>query len=899
MPASTAIATIQAEVARKKTRAMEIRASAEQLFRDGRTGIQIAEHLAEAVDALILEFIHHAFADCSPRIAEQVARDSAVIAVGGTGRGELAPFSDIDLLFLESGKGSDVFRAAVSQVVQSCWDAKLELGHSIRTVADCVSMARQNAEIATSLTEARLLWGNPELFESLQRQFRRKVIDRRRTQFVNDCLAARAEEWPEPGVPALELQPNIKRSLGGLRDLHLMRWLGFALFESGDIDSLRLHGAITSEEAGLLRGAWEFLTRIRIDLHLSAGREQDILNSDEQLRIASDRGFESDKRQRAVEKFMQGYFRHSADLASVSRRFVERHRPRPLFSTLKARLFSHRADGVLRVSGEHIDASPRHYPQLCASPESMLRVYKSAALYGTLPSAGIIDAIRSAIPDCDGELSPEASQLFLDILNCTTHLGPILRSMYDAGLLEYVIPDMRHARCLMQFNQYHHYTVDEHTLRAAETAGRFIDDDGPVGSAYRTIRRKHLLHLALILHDLGKGFDESHSEVGRRIALRIADRLHLPQQQCDQLVLLVHKHLLLSHNAFRRDITDPALLVQFSRDVGSPETFRMLYVLTVADVMAVGPGNWTDWKEELVTELFDRCMLILSGRHYSYHEQEQLNQVKRHVAHAVAPFEPGTDARTWQNWIDRQLSGFSAYYLTCTPPERIAGDLDLLQRLNDDEIHVTGTYSADTDTVDYRVITRDPVATRGCFHRISGVLTASRMDILAADINTTRDGVVVDNFRVVDQDFDDHVPDHRIDEITNKLRKALTRNLNVRSLFKQSRRISPATTAGGLSNLRSRVAIDNDSSDSRTIIDVFAHDRRGLLYIVARALNELNLSVDLAKISTHYDQVVDVFYVQEADGTKIDDARLDKVHDTLSGHVAEFEGEGYRQFAGQ
>jgi [protein-PII] uridylyltransferase len=292
-------------------------------------------------------------------------------------------------------------------------------------------------------------------------------------------------------------------------------------------------------------------------------------------------------------------------------------------------------------------------------------------------------------------------------------------------------------------------------------------------------------------------------------------------------------------------------------------------------------------------------MLVLSGRHYSYHEQERLSQVKRHVARAITPFQPDTDAHAWQSWIDRQLDGFSAYYLTCTPPERIAEDLDLLQRLADDEIHVSGAYAADTDTVDYRVITRDPLATRGCFHRIAGVLTASRMDILAADINTTRDGVVVDNFRVVDQDFDDHVPDHRIEEITDKLRRALTRNLNVRSLFKKSRRISAPTTAGGLSNLRSRVVIDNDSSDTRTIIDVFAHDRRGLLYVVARALNELNLSVDLAKISTHYDQVVDVFYVQEADGTKVDDARLAEIHDTLTGCVTEFENDGYRQFAGE
>jgi [protein-PII] uridylyltransferase len=879
------------DLALRKARTAEVRSRALELFAAGTPGIQVAAALCEDTERLLREFLQEAAAPLPAAEIERIEATSALVAVGGTGRGELSPFSDIDLLFLDEGGGRTRFREVASRVVQACWDAKLQLGHSVRSIADCVSLARQDREVATALIESRFLWGNSELCERLIRRFRRRVIEARQRPFVEDCLAARAADFPEPGHPAQELEPNVKCSLGGLRDLHLLRWLGYALFGARDLDALRLQGLLTMDEAHAVRSAWEFLTRVRFDLHVAAGKPQDLLTRDEQLRITGERGVAGTEGQRPVERFMQEYFRHTSALAQITRRFAARHRPRSVWSRVSAAVFSHRAEGVLRVTTEEIDAPPRHFARLCGSVESVLRLYKAAALYGLLPSPRLVDAIQSAVAGFPEELSAEAAGLFMDILRCTRRLGPVLRSMYETGLLELVIPDMRHARCLMQFNQYHHYTVDEHTLRAVEIAAGFATAGGPIGAAYAGIRHKEVLHLALVLHDLGKGFVEHHWDVGRRIALRIGERLRLPAPHREQVAWLVHKHLEMSHTALRRDITDPNLLLEFSHDVGTPEMLAMLYVLTAADITAVGPGAFTDWKAELLTDLFDRCMLILSGKYGSYHEEERLREIKQRVAAALVAAQPGTTATS--SALETQLGALSAYYLTCTPPDRIAADAHVLRTLGPGEIYTHGEYQPETGTVEYRVLTRDPAAADGCFHKMAGVLAAKRLEILSADISTTRDGAVIDSFRVHDRDHAGAVPPERIADVARTLERTLRNEVSVESLFQRHRKFGTQDRPPPVSNLPLRVVLDNDSSGSRTVIDVFAHDRPGLLYTVARALYELRLSVDLARISTHYDQVVDVFYVREAHGRKVEDgARLQEIGASLTARLEAFERSG-------
>jgi len=891
MPASQ-LSPVQ-EIARRKALLAAVRRQAQVLFDSGATGIQIATAIASGTELVLRELIEEALKDLGDR-REQALKEGAIVAIGGTGRGELAPYSDIDLLCLHQSNQAKTFDEFAQKFVQICWDSGIQLGHSIRDIPDCISLSKKDAQIATALVEARLLWGNQQLFDRLMQQFRRKVVNARRRQFIEDCVRARSEGGSTEGPPAQELQPNIKSSAGGLRDLHLIRWIAFARYGIKDIDSLRLQGTLNKADTRDLKAAWEFLTRLRIDLHLAAGKTQDRLTRDEQLRIAHQRGFQETAEQRPVERFMQEYFRHSSTLAAIAHRFALLQRSQSIVERARDLMIGHRAEGILYVGGNQITVADRHLPQVCENVESMLRAYKSAALYGVPLAPKVTEAIKQAVLSLSNDLSEEAARLFMDIFGCTAALPLILRSMFNTGLLDVVIPDVTHVRNLLQFNQYHHFTVDEHTLRAVEVAVSFDEDEGPVGESYRQIRHKDLLHLAVLLHDIGKGFKRDHCLVGEEIALRIGSRLSLPENQIEQLALLVRKHLEMADIAWRRDITDESLILGFSQEIGSPETLRMLYVLTAADVTAVGPGTWTQWKASLLEELFDRCLVMLSGKRYTFHEAERIRSIKETV---YGILKGDQSCQVTSEWVESQLDGFSAYYLTTTPPDRIADDLRVIETLSSTAIEVLSSWSEETRTTEYRIITKNPLAITGCFHKMCGVLAAHHMEILSADINTTAEGVVVDSYWVTDPDFSSQPPQSRFREIAETFRDVLQSKVKVESLFKKKQRFGSNRVSRAVSNLPQRVQIDNESSENRTIIDVFAHDRTGLLYIVTRTLFELNLSIDMAKIATHFDQVLDVFYVMEADQNKIrDPERLREVKERLETVLKDFEQAGYKEF---
>jgi [protein-PII] uridylyltransferase len=482
------------------------------------------------------------------------------------------------------------------------------------------------------------------------------------------------------------------------------------------------------------------------------------------------------------------------------------------------------------------------------------------------------EAIHRDVAALPEELPAEAIGHFLSLLSNAGRLGDLLRELHQIGLLERFIPAFAHARGLLQFNQYHKYTVDEHSFRTVDRATELITDPGPLGRVYRTIPDKTILHLALLIHDLGKGHPGDHSEVGRQIASDVARRLRLSDRDTETLEFLVHKHLLMNHLAFRRDTSDEQLIVRFAVEVGSPELLRMLFVVTGCDLGAVGPGAWTGWKAEVVAEMYHRTMQHLAGESPTTSREEYLESRREALRAALGP-----EGRN--PWFARHVAALPVSYLIAADPAQIADDLRLLERLGPGQVDAKGRYQAETETVQFTIGTSEDV-TPGIFHKLTGALSSQGLEILSAQINTLADQLVLDRFWVYDPDYAGQPPPDRIAQIE----RALVESLQPEGKPPSFRR---TWTIGGsappiASATQTRVRVDNSTSDHYTIVDIFTLDHRGLLYAITRTLFELGLSVWRAKIGTYLDQVVDVFYVTDQGGKKVEaPARLEETRRRL------------------
>ncbi|MHC4876022.1 MAG: [protein-PII] uridylyltransferase [Planctomycetota bacterium] len=904
MPDDTAASTSKPEtpaerIQRRKEKLRHIRDRAAKLFADGAQGMQIASMISEQLDEFAASILDESLASFPEADRKLIKENSAMIAIGGSGRGEVSPYSDADLLFLYRPQIAGLFGQFSKRFVAEFWDAGIKLGHRVHTVNDAVARALEDPHLASSLVHIRALWGDDSLATLLRHRSLRKVMRRRLKAFIDDCVAGREDERKQHGATTQQLEPDVKRSMGGLRDVHLLQWLAFAHYQTADIDTLRKRHALSTDDAVRLKTAVEYLTKVRIDLHLHAGRGNDILTKEEQLRIAESRSIAATEGQKPVERFMQEYFTHSTAIAEITKRFVARHRPRTVTDQLKRSVVSPRVNRHFVLNGDELDVLPSRLNRVCTTLDDILRIYHSAAMYRVSLSPRLTEHIKATARNLPSGPSPEAARLFMEILGTIGRLSSTLRSMHETNVLELIIPEWQRVRCLLQFNQYHHFTVDEHTLQCLEICEGFADEDTPVGAALRSLHSPELLFLTLLLHDAGKGFEEDHSEVGRRLALDVCRRLRLDEDQADIVSFLIHKHLVMADLAFRRDTTDQRLVLTFSHELGTPERLRMLYVLTAADVSGVGPGVWNNWKSDLLTDFYKRLMLTLSGQPPQFHEEERLREIRDHVYRSIVPVGPGPNADeltdSLQSWVDEQLDGFRASYLLSTPPARIAADLDTIRNLEPGEIHVEGRYQPESGAVEYRIIT-DSSHEAGCFHQITGVLTARHCEILGADITTSLQDVIVDVFHVIDRDFSGEVPQHRIDEIAASIRDVLHGRITVEELFQKHQRYVGANGTEPVMELPTRVEIDSRSSEYGTIVSVFAHDQPGLLYTVSRKLFELGLSIELARIATHFDQVVDVFYVTDNDGNKVAAEDRTVVRDGLYAALCDFEAETHNEF---
>jgi len=841
--------------------------------RAGVAGSEVSAALTQLRDQVLLTLFDTALADLAPQGADELREQMALVAHGGYGRRDVAPFSDVDLMVLHVPGAAQRVAPVAERLLRDVFDAGLVLGHSVCDPEQACQLAGEDVQAGTSLGEARLLAGNETLFDEFREPLIRRI--RRRAQPLLTAIdRARTEERLRYGETVFLLEPNVKRSRGTLRDLQLLRWVGLARYGQADPVELARAGLLPEKDLDVILRAREFLLRLRNELHFHAGKAADVLDRGEQLRIAELYGYQPVKGMLPVEQFMRDYFRHTDQVSHVVGQFLNKARSRESLNWWLTTLFGHRVQDGLRVGPAGVVATRRGLEKLRGSFRAIIELVDLANLYDKPIAASTWDEVRRQAPQLPAVPDPDSCRHFVSLLSHPARLGQMLRDLHEIGILERFVPSLAHARGLLQFNQYHKYTVDEHCLRAVEAAVDLVHDEGSLGRAYRWIGRKRLLHLALLIHDLGKGFPEDHISVGTRLAEETAQRLNLAPLDAETLKFLVANHQMMGTLAFRRDTSDEQMVIRFAVEVGSPELLAMLFVLTAADYSAVGPGVWDGWKSEILTGLYNRAMEHLAGDVTPTSRDEQLQQRREAVLAWLGIYRE-------DEWFLNHLQALPSAYLMSTPGRQIADDLRMLNGLDPDDVIAHGTFMPESGTVQFTVGTRENIVP-GIFHRLTGALSSLGLVILSAQINTLPDGLVIDRFWVSDPDFTGPPPADRIEQVNHLLVQALRSPSSQTPTFRRRWRLGQHAESP-LPAIPTRVQVDNSSSQRYTVFDIFAQDRVGLLYTITRRLFELDLSVERAKIATHLDQVLDVFYVTDRNGSKVtDEQRLWTIRQELA-----------------
>lgn len=848
----------------------------------GSPGVQVCRAMSDLFDEVVLRLWEVAQTELGDA-ARSLMSHVALVAHSGYGRREMAPYSDLDVMLLHDFPTDQPVLAFSRLFSQYLYDTGNDVGYSVRPIGQISRLIFTDAAIYTSLAEARFLTGNEAKYKRFQ-SIMSKESRRNRARLFNLIFQARREERHKYGETVYLLQPNVKRSRGGLREIQFLRWLGFLMHGLRTPEELGEMGWLMNADVVRLRDGREYLLRLRNELHFHARSGNDTLDRTEQLRLATENPPAPVDGLHPVELFMREYFQYTSDIRDVVAQFRENSRPRTFWQRFIEPLGMHYMEGDFLVGPAGIAVRKRSLPKVQSDVGEVLRLLDLANLHDKRIEQPTWEAIRRAMvdhPPLDQfePLPPDVAQKFLLLMSQPGRLGDVLRRLHALRVLEQIVPPFKHARGLLQFNDYHKYTVDEHSLRVVEALTALHADHGPAGEVYRQLRNKRTVHLAALIHDLGKGYPEDHSQVGKRIAEEMAERLHLPEAETETLVYLVHKHLLMSHVAQRLDINDDVVLANFARDVGSLQNLQMLYVLTCCDLEAVGPGTLNEWRMRLITDLYNQTQRMLTSDSPEIGSQARLDKRRAALRRAAqTKDDPG--------WWDNQIANLPVGCMFGRPPEEIVAELDRLRTLPHRQAIAWGKYLPERKVVEYTVGTYEEIAP-GIFHRLTGALTSQRQQILSAEIHTLADGMVLDRFYVQDPDYAAQPPPDQIELVSQKLLASLAADQD-KPVFRKTWQDRDQATAEAVKTMPARVAVDNSSAANETILSVFAYDRMGLLYAITRRLFELRLSVRIAKIGTHLDQVVDVFYVVDEHGRKIEnDWRLEEIERQLIAAIDE------------
>jgi [protein-PII] uridylyltransferase len=851
----------------------EGRAAAERLLRADGHGTLCAYRLSDLQDTLIRAIhdfaVHHVYRVENPTSAERLA----IVAVGGYGRGTLAPGSDVDLLFLLPYKQTPWGESVVEFILYLLWDLGLKVGHATRSVTECIRLSRSDMTIRTAVLESRYLWGEKALHDNLVARFDAEVVKGTGPEFIAAKLAERDQRHKAQGASRYLVEPNVKDSKGGLRDLHTLFWIAKYFYRVSSNEELVKAGVFSRAELNRFRKCEDFLWAVRCHLHFLTGRAEERLSFDLQQDMAVRLGYTAHPGLKDVERFMKHYFLIAKEVGDLTRIFcaaLEEHHGKPVpalnrFLRLarRRRKISDSTDFVIdneRISTADPDVFKR-------DPVNLIRIFHLADKYNLAFHPEAMQEVARSLHLIDAAVrdDEEANQLFLEVMSSRNQPEVVLRSMNETGVLGRFIPDFGKVVAMMQFSMYHHYTVDEHLIRsigflAEIERGEAAETHPLANEIFPGIKDRVVLYVALFLHDIAKGRPEDHSFAGARIARRLCPRLGLSPVQTETVAWLVEHHLLMSITAQSRDLNDRKTILDFAAVMQSLERLKMLLVLTVADIRAVGPGVWNGWKGQLLRTLYYETEPVLTGGHSKVSRDIRVAHAKGQLAEALSEWPK----RERDAYLKRH---YPAYWLRVDLPRKLA-HAELIREADKARQKLatavtTRGFEAVTEITIYA-----PDHPR-LLSIIAGACTIAGANIVDAQIYTTTNGQALDSISI-SREFDDEEDEERRAARVGKLiEEALAGTMRMPEQVDRKEQRKGRLKAF---SLETSITVDNDLSNQFTVIEASGIDRPGLLFSLTRAISDLNLNIASAHVSTFGERVVDVFYVTDLTGHKIANA---------------------------
>ncbi|MEE1876571.1 [protein-PII] uridylyltransferase [Altererythrobacter litoralis] len=818
------------------------------------------------IDQLVRVVHDHVTEHVYPVANRSSAERLTLIAVGGYGRAEMAPHSDVDIAFITPTRRAPWCEQVIEAMLYYLWDLGLKVGHSSRTVDDTMRMAREDLTIRTALLEGRFIWGDRALYDETSRRFWAEVAKGSERQFLTQKLEERNQRHKRMGDSRYVVEPNVKDGKGGLRDLQTLYWIGKYMHRVRSAAELVDVGLFTRAEYRSFRRAEGFLLAVRCHMHIITGRAEDRLTFDLQREVAARMNFADRPGKSAVERFMQFYFLQARRVGSLTGVFLSHLDDE--FANKRARtgFFAGWSQKSRMLKGYRVFAGKIAAPSddwFRKDPVRLIEVFQLAEANSLEihPETMRLADRDSALIKSDVREDARANALFLDLLAGRNDPETVLRWMNDAGVFGRFVPDFGRVNAQMQFDMYHHYTVDEHTIRAIGLLnriekGELVSDHPRSTRLIHRVNSRRAIYVAVLLHDIAKGRGGDHSVLGAEVAHELCPRFGLNDNETDLVAWLVRQHLLMSATAFKRDLTDPKTIEDFVSQVQSLERLRNLMILTAVDIRAVGPGTWNSWKGQLLGELYDAAQERLRLGHMRHGREQRVAAKREAVAERLGSRAP---------LVAQVGKLLDDSYWIAEPEDVIARNLVQYEVAREIEEHLSihCEFDEERGATLVSVIAADHP---GLFYRIAGGIALAGANIIDARIHTARSGWAVDNFLVQDPLGKPFREGQQIERLKKSIADALANRIEL--VPKLAARPLPHTRAGAF-DVAPRVTFDNNASNRFTVIEVNARDRPALLNRLARALFESNLVVQSAHITAYGERAADTFYVTDLTGDKV------------------------------